>query len=273
MVDEDERAGHQIKQYYGKWPFWRFAGMQEPAAVIFSLANFVPHVVGFAKVRKTLSKTHPMKGFYLTWGILGMNAWFWSAVFHARDTPITEKLDYFSAAAVILNALYWTIVRLFNLYPQPQPSKATTRRPRALWRTLQVTCLIIFACHIYYLASGPRFDYTYNTLFAVVLGLTHNGLWMLYALPSSLSALPSRFPNTPRAYRPPVANKAALFVLLTTLATSLELFDFAPWQRTVDAHALWHAVTAPIAYFWYEFLIEDALDPSWRGPLMRERVE
>lgn len=30
-----------------------------------------------------------------------MNTWIWSAVFHARDTLITERLDYFCATLYV----------------------------------------------------------------------------------------------------------------------------------------------------------------------------
>jgi len=99
--------------------------------------------------------------------------------------------------------------------------------------------------------------------FNLVVGFTHNALWGLYAMPASLSLI-RRFPSRPKKYRPKFTNKAIVFVALTTAAISLELFDFPPWARIIDAHALWHLSTAPIALRWYDFLVEDSLDPSWR---------
>lgn len=99
--------------------------------------------------------------------------------------------------------------------------------------------------------------------FNLIVGLIHNVLWTLYSLPSSVSLL-RRFPSRAKAYRPHFVTKAGIFVVLTTAATALELFDFPPWALTIDAHALWHLVTAPIAYYWYNFLVEDSLDLSWR---------
>jgi hypothetical protein len=52
--------------------------------------------------------------------------------------------------------------------------------------------------------------------------------------------------------------------ILTMAATALELFDFPPWFGVIDAHSLWHLATAPIAVVWYDFILEDSLDPSWR---------
>ncbi|TFK31983.1 Per1-like protein [Crucibulum laeve] len=266
ITDEAIVKGTRIHQYYGKWPFWRFLGMQEPASVAFSLMNLWAHVQGARKVRKQIPDFHPMKSYYLIWSFASMNAWIWSSVFHTRDLPTTEKLDYFSAALAILYALYYTTVRLFHLYPPPQQSRLTlsTRTPKSFkLKALSWLCTAVYLAHISYLTLLPRFDYTYNMAFNLGLGLVHNALWLLYSLPVSVSIL-QRFPSQPKSYRPTFVTQAAIFVALTTAATALELFDFPPWGRIIDAHALWHLVTVPIAVEWYKFLIQDALDPTWR---------
>ena len=129
-----------------------------------------------------------------------------------------------------------------------------------LWTLL---CSLAFLGHVSYLSLLPRFDYTYNMIFNLTVGMAHNLLWILYSLPSSVSLF-SRYPGRSRSYRPRHAYKPALFALLTTCATALELFDFPPWGRVIDAHSLWHLATAPITVFWYDFLVEDACDEGWR---------
>jgi len=181
------------------------------------------------------------------------------------DTPTTEKLDYFSAALTILLALYFTVIRLFHLYTPSRLSLTTERSSQKgamlkLWTTI---CGIAYICHISYLTLLPRFDYVYNVVFNLIIGLTHNALWLVYSLPASLSFI-RRFPNRPKTYRPSFVGKAAILVLFTTAATGLELFDFPPLARTIDAHALWHLCTVPIAVYWYRFLVEDANDECWR---------
>ncbi|KAM9044063.1 post-GPI attachment to proteins factor 3 isoform 3-T3 [Megaptera novaeangliae] len=42
---------------------------------------------------------------------VSLNAWFWSTVFHTRDTDLTEKMDYFCASTVILHSVYLCCVR------------------------------------------------------------------------------------------------------------------------------------------------------------------
>lgn len=183
------------------------------------------------------------------------------------DLPTTEKLDYFSAALAILYALYYTVIRLFHLYPTER-YRLTTTSPslnksgmRAVWTLL---CSITFLAHISYLTLLPRFDYTYNIMFNLAVGMSHNLFWISYSLPPSLSFV-RPYPGRPKNYRPSHALRPALFALFTTAATSLELFDFPPWGRIIDAHSLWHLATAPIAVFWYDFLVADANDDGWRA--------
>ncbi|TFK65710.1 Per1-like protein [Pluteus cervinus] len=273
-----KKLGDPILQYYGKWPFWRLGGIQEPASVLFSVLNLLVHVQGARKIKRKVGRGHPMRGYYLMWSAVSVNTWVWSSVFHTRDLPITEKLDYFSAALAIIYALYYTVIRLFHLYPSFRSHRPMTMALHddrsgssgphsATYKTWRLLCIGTFIAHVSYLSLLPRFDYTYNMAFNLFIGLSHNFLWLIYSLPSSISTLfiPGKFPGQPKSYNPPFVGKAAVFVFLTTFATSLELLDFPPWFRTIDAHSLWHLVTAPIALKWYDYLIQDSADLSWRG--------
>ncbi|KAF8913385.1 Per1-like protein [Mucidula mucida] len=229
--------GLAVKQYYGKWPFWRMGGIQEPASVAFSLFNLWTHVRGLARIRRDVPD----------------------------DTSATEKLDYFSAALTILCALYFTVIRLFHLYPSSRSQltlthstpKGNSNSIRRLWSFI---CVVTFICHVSYLTYLPAFDYFYNIVFNAVLGLTHNILWLSYSLPFGPLR---RFPGRPKSYRPTFVKKAGILVGCMTAATALELFDFPALGRVVDAHSLWHLSTAFIAPHWYRFLVEDCRDESW----------
>lgn len=59
-----------------------------------------------------------------------------------------------------------------------------------------------------------------------------------------------------RKKRPYVKN-LGIFVILSALALSLEVLDFPPILFILDAHALWHFVTAPITIFLYRFILDD----------------
>lgn len=77
-------SGKPVKQYYGKWPFWRLMGMQEPASVLFSLLNLWAHRRGYELVRRRVPDGHPAKGMLFAWSMVNMNGWLFSAVFHTR---------------------------------------------------------------------------------------------------------------------------------------------------------------------------------------------
>ena len=87
ITDQAIQHGWPIHQYYGKWPFWRFGGMQEPASVLFSVLNFLAHWDGAHKVQARVPDTHPMKKYYIIFAFTSMNAWVWSSVFHTRGRP------------------------------------------------------------------------------------------------------------------------------------------------------------------------------------------
>ena len=215
-----------------------------------------------------------------------MNAWICSAIFHTRgtfsiafisrptnymflDTRITERLDYFSAGLTILFSLYVCIVRLFHLYRPPRlflhQSSDNLWLPanHVLLPIWGVFCLLLYLGHITYLLVIPYFDYAYNMIANVVIGGIHNLLWASY----SFTLFPGRrFDYKPRSYMPSYAWQAASLSLATSLCVMLELFDFPPWFRIIDAHSLWHLSTVPIARMWYEFLLKDAQDPGWTPP-------
>lgn len=89
LTDKAVDLGQDIQQYYGKWPFWRFLGMQEPASVAFSLWNMWFHLQGARQVAQKIPKNHPFRGYYLTWAYLSVNAWMWSSVFHTRGEKVS----------------------------------------------------------------------------------------------------------------------------------------------------------------------------------------
>jgi len=94
-----------IQQFYGKWPFYRLLGIQEPASTLFSIMNFVSHYKGYRRVRKLGEFEYGW--LLMIFSLSGMNTWIWSSVFHSRDTLLTEKLDYFSAMLYILVNLFY----------------------------------------------------------------------------------------------------------------------------------------------------------------------
>jgi hypothetical protein len=181
-------------------------------------------------------------------------------------------LDYFCAALTIVFAMYSAAIRLLHLYPPPSSRFGFARswqaerwesRIHVVNRWWSITCIALYVGHVAYLSSLTRFDYTYNIIFNVVLGVLHNLLWIAYALPLWLFPI-QRFPSGDPGYGPPFALRPVLLVALTSGALAFELFDFPPWWRVIDAHSLWHLSTAPLALMWYDFILRDAKDEHWK---------
>jgi hypothetical protein len=107
-----QETGLPIVQYYGKWPFVRVLGMQELASVVFSLLNLLMHVIGWKQYMRTVPSTYPLKKWVTGYTFVNINVWVWSSVFHSRDTPITEKLDYFGALLVSVYSCFLAQIRV-----------------------------------------------------------------------------------------------------------------------------------------------------------------
>jgi hypothetical protein len=258
---------NRVVQFHGKWPFYRFLGIQEPLSVLFSAGNLYMHVKYGISMRRRLPKDLPkplQTG--LSWlPIAGINLWIWSIIFHTRDKAWTEKLDYFSAALSMLCNLYYAAVRLGGLYPAHITDERTSQNFAFVRRLLVWLFGAIFLCHISYLSIW-RFDYSYNMAFNITIGLLHNLAWVIWSLrqmflPSSSNKRASRLSlaggTTYSARAPHYLRPLAVLILLSSL-TALELFDFPPFFRSLDAHALWHASTIPVIKWWYDCLVEDA---------------
>ncbi|RKP11932.1 Per1-like protein, partial [Piptocephalis cylindrospora] len=227
-ADRLER-GDPVVQYYGKWPFTRLVGMQEPASVLFSLLNGLGHWVHRKQVL-AIPTSYYLQPLILGYFIVGLNTWIWSTIFHMRDTSLTEKLDYFSAGLAVLYATYLTLCRLLRLGSRGQ-------------RRLAVALIPLYLFHIGYLGLSNSFDYGYNMTANVIVGLIHNLLWLTWS-----------FTNRNRL---PYAWIPAVGVVAITMAMSLELLDFPPLAWAIDAHSLWHLATVPLVWLWYRFLLAD----------------
>lgn len=88
IVDKAIDQGEPVQQYYGKWPFWRLWGIQEPASVLFSVLNLWAHWRGGKGLRRRISKEHPMRPYYIGFTVISLNMWVWSAVFHTRGLSL-----------------------------------------------------------------------------------------------------------------------------------------------------------------------------------------
>ena len=90
-VDEFRARGLLTPQFHGKWPFARVLGIQEPASAVFSLFNLVPHLFFLRKFRRAVSPTTKMYNVWTMYGVISMNTWVWSTVFHSRDFSVSTS--------------------------------------------------------------------------------------------------------------------------------------------------------------------------------------
>lgn len=254
LADQGKEAYHQ---FYGKWAFHRLIA-QEPASVLFSLGNLLVHIRGY-KAAKRL-RPSPLKKWLIAAAVVQINTWIWSAVFHVRggfsllneltpDMPLTEKLDYFSALSTVAFTLLYALIRVLHLSPSQS--------------NLAALVLSLFVLgHIAYVSSLPLFPYGYHVGVAIVLGLIGNLLWMSWSASFHipLGLRPSKIDGVPKHALVP-----ALLVVLTIAAMSLEVLDFPPIWRVIDAHSLWHAATIPLGEAWWRFLRADAEHESGYG--------
>ncbi|EMR08114.1 hypothetical protein PNEG_03552 [Pneumocystis murina B123] len=230
-----KKNGLQKEQFWGKWYFIRILAMQEPASVVFSILNGYVHYLGFCWIKLLIPSDYVFKKFYIIYALLGLNTWFWSAVYHIRDFKFTERADYFSAGALTLWSFFFTPLRIFRL--------DLCRNYNFFVYLWAFTCIFAFLIHVIYL-SFVKFNYSYNMAANVLIGFSQNILWVYYSL--------SNYGTRPFALWP------MYIVCAIMIAMCFEIFDFPPILYLFDAHSLWHMATIPIVYYWYKFLILDS---------------
>ncbi|TVY85100.1 Protein PER1-like protein [Lachnellula suecica] len=240
ITDRRVAADDSIVQFHGKWPFYRFLGMQEPFSVFFSLLNFLAHQNGLSKITSNIPASYPLRKYYVLLAYFGMASWTFSMIFHTRDFKFTEEMDYFGAGASVLYGLYYAPIRIFRM---DQGGKKT----RSLLRLWTVLCLAMYAAHVAYL-KWYAWDYTYNMAANVVVGIVSNLMWSWFSV--------RRYNESGRLW----ATWPGLVVAWIILAMSLELLDFAPVWGCLDAHSLWHLGTVGPTMIWYNYLLKDAQD-------------
>lgn len=276
IITKERKENHdEVYQFHGKWPFLRVFGIQEFASMVFSLCNFIPHYLGYKKIKKTANENPQSKqilsrAFFnlKLMAVITQMAWIFSAIFHVRDFDITEKLDYYFAGLTVLSGFYNLGFRYFKLYLH-------SRRFYGIIFTF--LCIAAYAGHIYRLVTD--WLYTYNMRANIFVGVLQNIFWGLscYSLYTkyyeeekeekslNLSHLdyvvPGRtilgkfYKKSPKLYS--LYPLMMCFIVICGMA--LEIFDFPPFFfDLIDAHSLWHLVTIiPPVMGWYDWLIWD----------------
>lgn len=219
-----------VPQFYGKWPFVRIFGLQEPASVIFSIMNFLAHFHQMRKFQSAVRKDSPCYRLWHIFAFVCLNGWFWSTIFHARDTNLTEFFDYVFAYSIVLATLYCMVMRfLFD-------------KSLLLRGLVTVVFCSYYFNYFMYLYVG-QFDYSFNMKANIITGALSAVGWIIWSLIVWK--------------RRPYAKKMVLFYLYLGPAFILEYLDFSPFLWTFDAHSLWHLSSVPLAFIIYSFAIDD----------------
>eukprot|EP00731_Ephydatia_muelleri_P008012 Em0004g350a len=238
VTAQDLQSGRKIRQFYGKWPFVRILGVQEPSSALFSVLNGVANAYGYLSFKRRCPSNYPYLVPITVQCLVSLHTWFWSTVFHCRDTYWTERLDYFCASAMIVSGLVLQFIRI-------------TGPSATLWHCLYILLwAVLFLAHVSYLTLY-KFDYGYNMAASILAGALYTAIWLLWCWRHWAK----------RRY----LWKCCAVVLGTTSLLLLELLDFPPLWWAFDAHSLWHLFTAPLPLLWYSFLLDDA-NYEIRGP-------
>ena len=228
-----------VEKYHGKWPFVRVLGMQEIASVFLSLLNLAVHLYVLLIFKRRMSGRYPIRWrlspytpLYIIQIALSVNAWLWSAIFHGRDTPTTEKFDYFSAGGLIAFNLILSLVRV------------TQQEPQLMWVVIGSPITLYYLKHCRRMLT-VLFDYGGHVQLCIIAGVIQSIVWIVWAL------------FTRAGQKHPSRGLLLTFIALVNTAMLLEVLDFPPILGLVDAHALWHAATIPLTVVWYMFVEND----------------
>lgn len=194
-----------------------------PKAATLPVGKLTPRL----KVATTLYPWWPL---WVAYYVTSLLAWTASALFHMRDVPTTEVADYMLADAFILWGCLTSIARATGLQKSRQ------------WVLLFLVGATAYTWHWYRMLT-QLFDYGFNVLLCIVVGAVQSMMWGVWV---------GRIQHPGRC-------RMWVFLALLNTATALEILDFAPWGRLVDAHALWHAATVPLSYIFFGFLQQDVL--------------
>lgn len=231
-VDAYEKDDQPVPQFYGKWPFQRLWGIQEPASVFFSLINCIVNIIMIYKFASNVPHKAPMFCVYYIYGIISTVAWLCAIAFHIRDRTVTEVLDYGGAVSFVFYNIFTVLIRIF--YEKSLRIKVSFILP----------VVTFYLYHIYNLIFS-KINYGYNMQVMITAGAMNNILWLAWCYWNKK--------NKPYVW------KAEFTMLLVSAIIPLELYDFPPLLWIFDAHSLWHGLSIPASYMIMSFAMDDAL--------------
>lgn len=236
MIENREKRfvnGEQQVHYHGKWPFTRVLGVQELFSSMFSAFNGLPHLLLLWRLvcSPSLAQTRG-SGVWKLQMVVNINTWLQSTLFHARERPTTEALDYHCTS---LNLAFTLGCALFHHMPSRWPVASSLRAafilPTVAWATL------VF--HLTFVS----FDYGFFRTCSIIMGVCGSISWLVWFC---------RFRRErPYAWKIILASWGVYFML------PFELLDFPPLFGLLDAHATWHFLTIPLQQVLCSFVLDN----------------
>lgn len=165
-----------------------------------------------------------------------LNGWIWSTIFHTRDYPLTELLDYAFAYSIVLVTLYCMVMRMLHRYSL------------FLRGVLTLAFISYYINYFAYLSVG-KLQYSFNMKVNIATGALTAVGWFVWCRRVR--------------YRRPYFKRILRFYVLLAMAMSLELLDFPPILWILDAHSLWHLATVPILSLYYEWVYNNSKNKSY----------
>lgn len=246
ITSERIASGYSILKYNGHWPFTRYLGLEEPASVVFSLLNAVPHfthILNSHRNRCNSSSSSSGKASYMSVWLcmlpyVSLNAWLSSAYFHAKKTKVSSLIDYIGALILVSYSLLIAVRKLCG--------KKMNDIAVASLLTVWCACVAHRVNHMIY----ERVSFSEHMTLCITLAVIHVLVWLLY--------IGKEF------YTSKVYNRSVWVCLICQLwfilASTLEVFDFPPYYRIFDAHSLWHAATVLLGFLWYYYWQLDLIE-------------
>lgn len=201
--------------------------------------NFLAHRNGLSSIITNIPLSYPMRKYYVLFAYSGMTSWVFSMIYHTRDFPVTEQLDYLAAGGSVLYGLYYTPIRVFRMNMADNKAQSALR----VWTAL---CISMYLAHVGYLKLY-KWDYGYNIMANVLVGITQNFIWTCYSV--------RKYQKSGKSW----ATWPGIVVAWILIAMSLELLDFPPLWGYLDAHSLWHLGTVVPTIIWYKYDILEQL--------------
>lgn len=238
-------SGYSVLKYYGHWPFNRLFGLEEPASVLFSALNFIPHLVFLIRCAFSSNKNQNTAKYYMTYSIIvyalcACNAWIASTLFHSKKTEFATQYDYISALIFLCSGL-WVSIRRFI---------GSTASPMLMWSMSALGAAVCAHRVLQMIQGRVSFDSHMHVCIGIVIVTTI--VWVLWCLMLLFSD-----PITSKSSKP-IKSRNHKWVCLgcqlwLIAASALEIFDFPPYFELFDAHSLWHASTVPLGFIWYDW--------------------